>query len=62
MKWKEMWQTKIYNLLDVDIWWMTFNPTNKDFWAFCVKHVDGLTVRDYETEVASSYVLDLQHS
>jgi len=41
---------------------MTFNPTSKDFWAFCVKHADGLHVRDYETEVPSNYVLDLQHS
>jgi hypothetical protein len=41
---------------------MAFNPANKDIWAFWFKHVDDLQLRDYETEVASSYVLDLQHS
>lgn len=41
---------------------MTFNPANDDFWTFCVKHVDGLQVRDDETEMANSYVLDLQDS
>jgi len=30
---------------------MAFIPANKDFWAFCVKHVDGLKVPDYETNL-----------
>jgi len=39
---------------------MTFNRANKDFCTFCVKHVRGVQVGHYETEVANSYALDLQ--
>ena len=60
--WAVNWHNKASVIKLVYLYSKTFNPLNKDFWTFCVKHVDGLQVWDYETEVTSSYVLDLQHS